>query len=343
MGKPYRISRNEARKQIFFLVRKSPTRLCIKWVYVISLHSHSFHFTEAIKHLVKTVISAVPLACQIRDTSEKKCACLDWAQQLGWSQNVIFIAVPSLKYQTHPGATFQKYMWGFGFLINDRFKPLQCRSANPEDSLLETSPQRRSRCSFETRSENSKREQKCYRINPVEQQTPNSGMRLLLLWQEMREGSTWRLSVTDAQVTRTSEQGFNHSIKFLGLFWKMMDGEPKKHCFASAKWHFQRTYLKPQAQHLGFKEENGGDHRRKRWFLSTSLVFTLRPRDTSEVAVRFQGQLPTVNACRDVVPKPHTPTPPLSRVLTLKKPILTSTSSCWNQMSTHWPMTITMN
>lgn len=138
------------------------------------------------------------------------------------------------------------------------------------------------------------------------------------------------MSVTDAQVTGTSDQGFNHSIKFLGLFWKMMDGEPKKkkRCFASSKWHFQRTYLKPQAQHLGFKEENGGNHRRKRWFLSTSLVFTLRPRDTSGVAVRFQGQLPMVDACRDVIPKPHTPTPPLSRVPTLKTPILTFTSSC---------------
>ena len=44
---------------------------------MISLHSHSLHFTEAIKHLVRTVISAVPLAGQIQDMSEKKCACLD--------------------------------------------------------------------------------------------------------------------------------------------------------------------------------------------------------------------------------------------------------------------------
>ena len=69
-------------------------------------------------------------------------------------------------------------------------------------------------------------------------------------------------------------------------------------------------------------------------FLSNSLVFILRPRetprDTSKVALRFQGQPPAVCACRDVIPKPHTPTPPLSRVLllTLKKPVLTFTSSC---------------
>lgn len=40
----------------------------------------------------------------------------------------------------------------------------------------------------------------------------------------------------------------------------------QKRCFASAKWHFQMTYLKAQAQHLWFKKENGGNHRRKRWF-----------------------------------------------------------------------------
>ena len=156
-------------------------------------------------------------------------------------------------------------------------KPLQCRSANPEDSLLETSPQRRTRCSFKTRSESSKCEQKCHRINPVEQRT-------LTVERAFSSDQGWERgpreeSQIDAQVTRMSDQGLKHSISSLGFSgrWWMVD---QKCCFASAKWHFQRTYLKTQAQHLWFKKENGGNHRRKRWFSQQqSGVYTEAERD----------------------------------------------------------------
>ena len=85
----------------------------------------------------------------------------------------------------------------------------------------------------------------------------------------------------------------------------------EKRCFASA---FSKDRPKNTSQHLRFRKENGGTTEGSSGFLSNSLVFTLRPRetprDTSKVALRFQGQPPAVCACRDVIPKPHTPRRP---------------------------------
>ena len=130
-------------------------------------------------------------------------------------------------------------------------KPLQCRSASPEDSLLETAPQRRTGCSFKTRSESSKCEQKCHRINPVEQRT-------LTVARAFSSDRRWERgpredSQTDAQVTQMSDQGSSTA----SAPWTFLEDDGWWTKNAALQAHFQRTDPKTQANTYGLGRKMG--------------------------------------------------------------------------------------
>lgn len=91
----------------------------------------------------------------------------------------------------------------------------------------------------------------------------------------------------------------------------------QKRCFSRTKWHFERTHLKTQVQHLWLKEGKWGKPQKEAvvFSMTHSGIYTAAtevPRDISEAALRLWGQLPVVSVCRGTVPKPLVPTPPLS-------------------------------
>ena len=188
-------------------------------------------------------------------------------------------------------------------------------------------------------------EQKFHGINSVEYRTPDSVASPLASDKRSEihvEDCLWQTPRSRAHQSRGSTTNF----KFTGLLWKMTDTVDQKRCFSRTKWHFQRTHLKTQVQHLWLKEGKCGKPQKEAvvFSMTHSGIYTAAsemPRDISEAALSSGASCPWLVSAEVPFPNRTSPRHPWAvLLLTLQKPILKFTSSHWNQMSICWQIAV---